>query len=474
MPRLETICGCVYEIDKIMNRKSILSGFLSFSTIPYNYNHYILSEFLRNGAIILTTNFDLGIENAYSNKYNDFTNIFIDETSVFKTSHGGMVYHLHGSTNNSIEQLGATIARVKNGLNNNIKEHLINKINNSKKMIFLGYGAVDSFDITPLLESKKISGENLIFVQHQENENSSCNKKEVKFPYYLNRITKRFAHVELLACNTTMFLKNLANKNLIDISDQEKSRICFNWEKEFLHAMGGEYTDDEKLLNYLGIRYQLGFNPRIVEKEIPKIVNNIKKLRSKITTNSPRIMDYFNMALRDFETPKNKQFILPAKRVSQAVNFIDKSQIIALRDECDYYLDKYRNTQIEICKDDNLRINFLLGLLCTYSEFAYDKVQYISYIITCLKYRALFSARFKKENPLDINNKELLLSLEISHFEGVVTALLHSIESTIIYKEITEDDNKLQIEKLIYTAKSISSIIGCNYYKKIIDNILNL
>lgn len=474
MPRLETICGCIYEMDKIMNRKSILNGFLSFSKIPYNCNHYILSEFLRNGADILTTNFDLGIENAYAKKYNDFTNALLYETSVFKTNRGGMIYHLHGSANDDIERLGVTISRVKNGLSNGIREHLIEKINSSKRLIFLGYGVVDSFDITPLLESKKIAGKNMVFIKHQAIGESDCSNKS-ELPYNLSRITKNFLHIEVFMKHTTTFLKDFAKSNFINIDDKEKSKSDFKWKREFLCAMGNEYSDDEKLLNYLGIRYQLGFNPRIVEKSRPKIISDIKRLKSKILTTNPRIIDYFNTALRDFDTPIDKRFALPTTRVNQAVDFIDKSHIIALRDECDYLLNKYRNIETDIEETDKRRIDFLLDLLCMYSELDYDKVQYISYIITCLKYKALFLVRFRKENPLDTNYKELLLSLDISHFEGVVTALLHSIESTIILNrrtvvdKIAEGSNEIQLNHLMHITKEIANIIGCNYYKVIID-----
>ena len=444
LPRLEIICGCIYETDTIMNRNSILNGFSSFANIPYNYNHYILSKFLHQGATVLTTNFDLGIENAYFKNYNDYLyEDFDDNIRVFKTSRGGEIYHLHGRANDDICKLGATIGRVKNGLTNSLKEHLIEKINNAKMMIFLGYGVVDSFDITPLLESTMISGNKVIFVQHQ-------NKGEkVFFPYYLDRITKSFKKKETIKNNTTEFLETLAKEYSFDINDY-RDRKCENfcWEKEFFKSMGKEYSDDEKLMNYLGLRYQLGFNPRIVEKEKPEIIDDIKRLKEKTDTDNSRINDYFIRALRDFENPLSESFNKPDKTIENKIEFIDKPYIAMLRDECNYLLKKYNSFRTSVERKDKDRIDYLFDLLTIYSEFSYDKVEYISYIITCLKYKSLFLARFKRKNPYNTCEREILLSLEISHFEGVITALLHLIKSTILYNKTLKSKKRLKYKQL--------------------------
>lgn len=472
LPRLETILGCVNQIDGIMNRTSILNGLLSYGQIPYNYNHYILSEFLRSGSDILTTNFDLGIENAYSSKSKDFANDIICGISIFKTGHGGKVYHLHGSANDNIERLGATVKRVKDGLDSEAKNLLIRKINNAKEIYVLGYGIVDSFDITPLMESEAISGKRITYIKHKGTDYKDDKKPE--FPYYLDRFTRRFKHKNPIVENTTEFLESLAEKYSIHIDERvkcKKDKSNFDWKKEFSDAMCYEYNNDEKLLNYLGIRYQLGFNPQIVSKDRPDIIGEIKSLKRRIDSND-LTNKYINAALRDFDNPAAKHIVVPEKRVEKEVGYIDMPYLIMLRDECDYFLHKYTDCEVEIEKEDTERIDFLFGLLCTYSDYGYDKVRFISYITACLKYKALFSARFMGEDPLSANNKEMLLSLEISHFEGVVTALLHAIESTVICNKIKGNVNKEKLETAINTAQAIAKIIGCNYYRGIINSII--
>lgn len=226
-------------------------------------------------------------------------------------------------------------------------------------------------------------------------------------------------------------------------------------------------------MNYLGIRYQLGFNPRIVEKEKPEIVSDINKLKKKTDTDNSRINDYFNRALRDFKIPVSESFNKPDKTIENKVEFINKPHIAMLRDECNYLLKKYNSFQTPIERNDKDRIDFLFDLLNTYSEFSYDNVEYISYIITCLKYKSLFLAQFKRKNPYNTCQREILLSLEISHFEGVITALLHFIKSTIIYNKTLKSKKRIELQTAVKAARDISCIFGCYYYHIIIDALLN-
>lgn len=163
----------------------------------------------------------------------------------------------------------------------------------------------------------------------------------------------------------------------------------------------------------------------------------------------------------------------PDKTIENKVEFINKPHIAMLRDECNYLLKKYNSFQTPIERNDKDRIDFLFDLLNTYSEFSYDNVEYISYIITCLKYKSLFLAQFKRKNPYNTCQREILLSLEISHFEGVITALLHFIKSTIIYNKTLKSKKRIELQTAVKAARDISCIFGCYYYHIIIDALLN-
>ena len=66
----------------------------------------------------------------------------------------------------------------------------------------------------------------------------------------------------------------------------------------------------------------------------------------------------------------------------------------------------------------------------------------------------------------------MILSLDISHFEGVVTALLHSINANIFYNKKAKISDISNIIKDVEIAKKISNIVGCYYYNSIIDDLL--
>ncbi|MDD5923863.1 MAG: hypothetical protein PUC88_03615 [Clostridia bacterium] len=135
-------------------------------------------------------------------------------------------------------------------------------------------------------------------------------------------------------------------------------------------------------------------------------------------------------------------------------------------------MEKYKDLSLEIIPKDRDRIDFIYNLLIDYSTYNYSKVQYISYIITCLKYKALFGARFKNENPTEPCKNELLLSLEISHFEGVITALLHYINATVVYNKLNSINNDKILRLATDTVHKLSNETGCYYYKVIINDYL--
>ncbi|MDD5923862.1 MAG: SIR2 family protein [Clostridia bacterium] len=339
-PRLETICGCIYELDDILNRESILKGFQSYSKILPNENHQILAALLNNGANIITTNFDLGIENAFAENHGVISAFETNGICGYETSFGSSIFHLHGCSNNEIDKLGTTISKVKSGFSEKAKEVLITLINKATQVIVLGYGAVDTFDIIPLFQDERIKGKHILYVQHSTEPQES---KKFKVPFYWHRMSSNFSSNKFEANDTTIFLKEFTSKNGISIT-AEKPMVDnqYDWKEKFKTAWGYQYSEEEKLINFLAIRYQLGFNPRIVESIYPSIIEKIKYISKKSIYNHPRIKDYFAMALKDFDIPKHKTFSKSGDIVKSKTRFVDKQYLICLRDECDYYLDLFK------------------------------------------------------------------------------------------------------------------------------------
>ena len=469
-PRLETICGCIYELDTILNRKTILKGFQSYSDVEPNENHIILASLMKSGANIITTNFDLGIENAFMQNHDTILPFEINGICGYKTNVGGSVFHLHGCSNNAIDKLGTTISNVKSGFSEEAKKLLIGLINNAKHVIVLGYGVVDTFDIIPLFQDERIKGEHIIYVKHSLGTQTS---QKVEVPFYWNRLKINFVHNDFEINDTTKFLKDFATINGLSLNlNNPKGNKHSDWKQEFRSIWGCKYSKEDKLINFLAIRYQLGFNPKILESSCPNIIEQIEHISQKPIYNAPRIQAYFAMALKDFVFPKNKTVFKREDIVKSKVAFINKEYMLCLRDECDYYLDKYKDLSLKIDPEDMNRVDFIYNLLVDYSAYDYSKVQYISYIVACLKYKALLGARFKNENPIESCENELLLSLEISHFEGVLTALLHYIKAVVIYNTLNSIQDNYHLKLAVDTAYKLSDKTGCYFYKTIINNYL--
>ena len=470
IPRLETILGCIQEIDQLTHRRSILYGLKSFGKIPFNENHRILADFLSQGSNIVTTNFDLGIENAYEMNYKKLEYITHDSYSEFSNKDTGSIYHIHGSSRDSIDKLGATVKKVKEGLNQKTKERLDHIIKKCKAVVFLGYSVSDSFDITPYFEDIKFKINKVVFVQH------SISNTIKTHPSNLPRLVKNANYFELLFIDTTNYLDNLSREMLLEIDslkNTESQNQVYDWKAEFAKCWNYSYTKDEMLLNLLGIRFQIGFNTKIIQKIRPDIINEINKLADNNNYNNHILDRYLSEAVRSFDILNEESINKPTDIVTDKVDYIDRQYLLKLNSECKYYYLKYKDTFKEVEKEDLIRIDELITILELYSHYSFKQVQYISYIITSLKYLALFKSRFKKEYTPDICKTELLLSLDISYIEGSIAALTHYSEHCIYLRELSGDSKyDYEINKALSTAYELSKISGYNYHCRIIENLI--
>ena len=468
--RLETVLGCIQEIDQLNKRKSILYGLKSFSNIPYNMNHRILAAFLSQGSNIITTNFDLGIENAYEANYDELKYNTLNGCSEFSCNNSGSIYHIHGCSNDSIEKLGATVKIVKQGFNDKTKALLEKTIKNSKVIVFLGYSVSDSFDITPYFEEIKYSIDQAVFVQHK-----LPNEKN-EYPKNLSRIVKNIKNLNSIIFDTTDYLEKLS-KEVLNIDPKsltyDNNQVDFDWKEQFVKFWDNQYNSDEKLLNLLGIRFQIGFNTCVLESVRPDIILEIKEYQKRYNHSHNEFDKYFSEALRSFDTLNDEKIIKPKDIISGVEKYIYKDYLIKLTNECKYYYLKYKDVYTKVEQNDLKRINELIRMLELFSQYSFDKVQYISYISASLKYLALFKSRFHMSDVSNVCRKELLLSLDISYIEGSIAALTHYAEHCINLREINGDlRHDSQINQALTTAYKLSKIAGYYYHCIIIESII--
>lgn len=466
LPRLETILGCISEIDSIMARTSILNGLKSWANVPPNINHFILADFLKAGSNIFTTNFDLGIQNA-SNEANIFlTHENINNISVFSSKNTGKIYHLHGCSLDDINKLGTTVRNVKMGFSSECTNALSNIVLNSRLIVFLGYSASDSFDVVPFFQ--KTPSKEMIFVQHK----THCNRRS--FPSNLVKLFHSCENAKAITYETTSFIKKFLKKVLKKEYCLRTKDIEYKWVDEFAKTRDCSYSSDDLLINFLGLRYHLGIATNVFETDNPKILEELHELRNKNLIKDSRINDYYEKAIRSFSKYHTTHYNKPdGFSINDQIEFIDKKYLISLRDFCEYYIEKYTDVREPMTEEDKSNILQLITLLKIYKNYSFNDVQYISYISACLKFVSALSARLNYEYTPNYSKEELSISLDIAYIEGAIAALIHLAEHLLINRVFNPNIKKQKAFKALKTAEELARISGYSYHLERINGIVN-
>lgn len=156
-----------------------------------NIIHFFLADSIIKGNIILTTNFDLLIEQALIQlnipKEKIIPIITVDDFNIYSRPNELIqknkypIYKIHGSTNNiitnvdthsslivTLQKLGAN----KEGLNlfqiESYKKPLFDNVMDGRSLVVMGYSGSDDFDVIPTLKTIEYS-EKIIWINHSEN-----------------------------------------------------------------------------------------------------------------------------------------------------------------------------------------------------------------------------------------------------------------------------------------------------------------
>lgn len=149
----------VDEIRKMCDVDLLLTKL--FDSASFNKIHHFLSLMLKNGASIVTTNFDNCIENACIFENLDFSNRLVyngTDLTEGEKSLSSVLIKIHGSQpleKEKVEELVVTIkalAKTEKAFKAfpNWREYLLNLISN-KTVVVMGYSCSDDFDVVPLL-----------------------------------------------------------------------------------------------------------------------------------------------------------------------------------------------------------------------------------------------------------------------------------------------------------------------------------
>lgn len=260
IPRLESILDVVnnFETKTIGIDYSFMSGFKAFLDAPYNNLHASLAKLLSSGATIITSNFDLCIENAYGDlkkttdelSAKNYGNLVIYKSTKIPTS--GEIWHYHGTVD-KVQNMGATLSIIKEGLTDEVRMKLVELFRRSRVLVFLGYSFSDAFDVNPFFESQPdrvFNNALAIFFQHNSDYLVPPSEKTQR---RIRRLLQCFGSYRFDWGETSEFLAELSGVSV-------KRKGNFDWKKSFLAQVKFRSKDEVKpflicqISNLLGIQ----------------------------------------------------------------------------------------------------------------------------------------------------------------------------------------------------------------------------
>lgn len=248
--RLETVVEAyrIFENSILDNRNPhpFLSGFQSFENRLPNDIHIALARLLKDGANIVTANYDNCINSAYYNLTGDQLKCIRDDSSTFHKGYytycsslarAGKIYHFHGVAHD-IESLGASLTQLCNGLSLSFQMQIENWIKNGYTFLFLGYSGGDALDVNPFFQRLKDGiGNTAIFLRYD-------NQHERRIlPEFMNRyertLLKPFAQKIVFEGTIT---------KILNIKKEENTKIVEKSWKDCFFEKGKKLNGDMRLI----------------------------------------------------------------------------------------------------------------------------------------------------------------------------------------------------------------------------------
>lgn len=264
-PRLELLLSSIAYVEKYcMGMDSLkdkfLDGLKAFDEVPFNDNHILLAALLHAGAHIMTANFDLGIERAYRELYEEDCN---------------NVIHFHG-TNLSGDKIGATIENITRFVNKTIDKKVKSSFYNERTNYFFGYSFSDMYDINAAIY-ELYSDADINYTK----DNWVCNHNGLDCKLK-NKVFDTFRgkdNVHIFDGDTTEVLKELCKKYSVVIPRQSLKNktepINDNqWTELFLKKI--EITEEFKILSTIHFLNRMGIAVDQVDINILKKYEKMK------------------------------------------------------------------------------------------------------------------------------------------------------------------------------------------------------
>ena len=247
-PRLELIIQDAYGV---LGFKTF--DYFSFMNIPHEYlnrYHIFFASHILVGGTHFTMNFDDGIEKGMT-KIDENLNPqihVIDDPDLFnqkKIDFARKLIKLHGSITKKesyYRKLGLILNNIASGFDKAHSKKILKIIKNSKILCFIGYGGVDSFDVTPFFKKWIIKTELnelvVLWIEYADNQKIvpiDVSETKNAGPVILNAFKQAGANVLSFKGNAESglipFLTKKWNLNPLNVGTEE-----YKWKKYFDNA----------------------------------------------------------------------------------------------------------------------------------------------------------------------------------------------------------------------------------------------
>lgn len=485
-PRLESILGDIDEVGRqaINSEFDFLRGFKAFTTAPFNENHLYVAELLRQGATILTTNFDTCIEAAYK-----YLSQGSDELEVRQESGGllchsqksatqGRLWHVHGTAENTAT-LGATIRAVKEGLSAGLQDWFHSTFKEPCALIFFGYSASDSFDVNLYFANKaegRFADSLGIFIQHAGYE----------VPMNASVLVRPFGRRLIATEDTTDALMILAEGQV-----ESETSSKFSWKDAFLK--NAILTDRSRVRDYLvcKIAFTLGVNVDFLDQQVYTKALKSERYFDELDFNKTlayvcRVQGKSELEKRhDLKVKRTDDDLLgyyySKGDLRRAINYakpiselfkdasrpgveLDWRTYTSMSAHCRTFVEKYlrRPFIARVEEEDRQQIEELLKLTDLLGNVPLRNVRFINQVATALRFSFLFRALIHGSNEEEIVERVLYL-----YGEGASVAGFISTYRDMAIKEyfLTKYHNRGSLSAAIAHVKrslALATLVGDN------------
>jgi tetratricopeptide (TPR) repeat protein len=246
---VSTLVNSAQPLELVLERAADLSGSYGRAQIAGAFkapglrptsNHKSIASLCEMGVVraVVTTNFDVLLEQALDDlhvPYAVFSSVDEFPEALSNATDRIPLVKLHGSADNEVHKLGATLGRVAAGQLTPAKTDLLARVFSTGDhcgVIVVGYSCSDMFDVVPIVRSLCLKAKRVFFVEHLLDNDTGLEAKRQRFERMFEGFNATWMHV-----STDAFVADLLCK--LGIRPHPHKQLSVDW-TEHIDAWGAQ------------------------------------------------------------------------------------------------------------------------------------------------------------------------------------------------------------------------------------------